>query len=469
MERLFQRPAGQAIGLRAGELFTPDIAALAEQQDALAFSEGRAQVTYRVPISDDPNEGWSLNIRFPIRAGGGDRIGGFVIDIDEQKRAEAELARSREALYQSEKLTALGSLLAGVSHELNNPLAVVVGQSMMLEEEAEGTSLAERSAKIRRAAERCAKIVHTFLAMARQKPPAKTLVDVNAAVRSALDLTDYGLRTTGVQVEARLDPDLPPLSADPDQLHQVLANLFVNAQHALQSVSGRRALRVVTRRGAAAGTVEIEVADNGPGVPSEVRRRIFEPFFTTKPQGLGTGLGLSFSHGVIEGHGGRIELLDQSGGAVFLITLPSAAGASALAAVDGLRLPRAAPGAALVIDDEPEIVDMLAELLGRQGYAVSTASTGREGRHKLEAGDFDVVLSDVRMPDVDGPALFEWIEKSRPELRSRIGFITGDTLGPAAASFLNHAGRPYLEKPFTPKAVREFVARLHPAPSGASA
>jgi C4-dicarboxylate-specific signal transduction histidine kinase len=182
------------------------MAAIAAQQDLLAFDEGRAQVTYRVPISDDPNEGWSLIIRFPIRGEGGDRIGGFVIDVDEQKRAEAELARSREALYQSEKLTALGSLLAGVSHELNNPLAVVVGQSMMLEEEAEGTGLAERSAKIRRAAERCAKIVQTFLAMARQKPPAKTLVDVNAAVRGALDLTDYGLRTTGVRVETRLSP-----------------------------------------------------------------------------------------------------------------------------------------------------------------------------------------------------------------------------------------------------------------------
>jgi two-component system NtrC family sensor kinase len=122
-----------------------------------------------------------------------------------------------------------------------------------------------------------------------------------------------------------------------------------------------------------------------------------------------------------------------------------------------------------VIDDEPEIVDMLSELLGRQGYAVSTASSGREGREKLEAGDFEVVLSDVRMPDVDGPALFAWIERSRPDLRGRIGFITGDTLGPAAASFLARAGRPYLEKPFTPKAVREFVGRLDPATSGASA
>jgi PAS domain S-box-containing protein len=465
MERLFQRPAAESIGLTAEEVFPPEMADIAARQDEIARATGRAQVTYQVPGHGDG--GWNLIIRFPIGSEKGDRIGGFVIDIDEQKRAEAELARSREALYQSEKLTALGSLLAGVSHELNNPLAVVVGQSMMLEEEAEETAFAERSAKIRRAAERCAKIVQTFLAMARQKPPTKTLVDANASVRGALDLTDYGLRTAGVRVETALDPDLPPLSADADQLHQVLANLFVNAQHALQGVSGPRELRVATRRGANPGTIEIEVADNGPGVPAEVRRRIFEPFFTTKPQGAGTGLGLSFSHGVIESHGGRIELLDREGGATFLITLPAVARPAARP--EAATPVQAAParGSALVIDDEPEIVDMLAELLRRQGYAVTTAGSGREGRARLEAGRFDVVLSDLRMPDIDGPALFDWIEKTRPEMRGRIGFITGDTLGPAASTFLTQAGRPYLEKPFTPKAVREFVSRLERAPAGA--
>jgi PAS domain S-box-containing protein len=459
MERLLQRPAEQAIGLTAAEIFPTDMAAVAAQQDMLAFTEGRAQVTYRVPISDDRNEGWSLIIRFPIRGEGGDRIGGFVIDIDEQKRAEAELARSREALYQSEKLTALGSLLAGVSHELNNPLAVVVGQSMMLEEEAQGGPFERRALKIRGAAERCARIVQTFLAMARQKPPARTIVDANQVVQSALDLVDYGLRTAGVAVRKRLDPQLPPLSADADQLHQVVANLLVNAQHALQAVGGPREVSVTTRVGPT-GRVEIEVADNGPGVPADIRRRVFEPFFTTKPQGLGTGLGLSFSHGVIEAHGGRLELLDGDRGAAFRISLPAVEGSRVEAGAS--RLPVTAPGrgAALVIDDEPEIADMLAELLRRQGYQVSTAESGREGRAQLEAGRFDIVLSDLRMPDMDGPALFEWMARDRPDLTSRLGFVTGDTLGPAASTFLARAGRPYLEKPFTPSAVRAFVAKL---------
>lgn len=377
-------------------------------------------------------------------------------------RAEAELAKSREALYQSEKLTALGSLLAGVSHEINNPLAVVVAQAMLLEADAEGSPLGERAGKIRRAAERCARIVQTFLAMARQKPPVRTTVSPNAVVLSALDLTGYGLRTAGVTVSTKLADDLPPLSADADQLHQVLANLLINAQHALQDLPGPREVAVYTRAGREPGTVEIEVADNGNGVAPELRRRVFEPFFTTKPQGGGTGLGLSYSHGVVEAHGGRIELLDRSKGAAFVLVLPAvatAADAGSAEAENAHRRPPP-PGSALLVDDEADVAEVLAEILEGQGFRVTTAASGREAKARLRAEAFDIVLSDLRMPDLDGPGLYDWIRRERPELAERTGFITGDTLGPAVARFLADAGRPYLEKPFTPGAVGAFAARL---------
>jgi PAS domain S-box-containing protein len=461
MARIFGRSPAEALGLTAAELFDTEQYQGIAMQDARAMAEGRAQIAeLRTPGEDD---GWTMVIRFPVDGGSqGRRIGGFAIDITEQKRAEAELARSREALYQSEKLTALGSLLAGVSHELNNPLAVVVGQSMMLEEDATGTPHAERAGKIRRSAERCAKIVQTFLAMARQRPPERALVDANAVVRAALDLTSYGLRSAGVVVDCTLAPDLPRLSADADQLHQVLANLFVNAQQALQEVDGARRLSVVSRQGAAPDTVELEIADTGPGVSPEFRRRVFEPFFTTKPQGAGTGLGLSFSLGVVEAHGGRLELLDRAEGAAFLLTLPAAEPVAAPERRDAPATPvrNAVRGHALVVDDEEEIANMLAELLEAQGFRVRLAASGAEAKRELAQRDFDLILSDLRMPDVDGPALHAWIAAERPALLDRLGFVTGDTLGPNAVRFLADAGRPTLEKPFTPAGLRAFVATV---------
>ena len=381
----------------------------------------------------------------------------------ERARAEADLAASQEALYQSEKLTALGSLLAGVSHELNNPLSVVVAQSVMMEEDAAGSKLATRAVKIRGAAERCAKIVQTFLAMARQKPPTRGRVDVNSVVRGALDLTAYGLRSTGVEVACDLASDLPTLEADADQLHQVLANLVVNAQQALQEVSHRRHLSIVTRRGRQPGTIQVEVADNGPGVPEEIRRRVLEPFFTTKPPGSGTGLGLSFSHGVIEAHGGTLELLETREGAAFRVTLPAPGTDASSKDVDNASPPTAGDhgrGDALVVDDEAEIADTLAEILEGQGYCVWIAGDGAEAKRQLATRDFDLILSDLRMPGIDGPALHAWMKAKRPHLLDRLGFVTGDTMGPGAVRFLAESGRLSLEKPFTPQAVRDLVGRV---------
>ena len=385
-----------------------------------------------------------------------------LIDLTEVRRAQEELQQSREALHQAEKLSALGSLLAGVSHELNNPLSVVTTQSMLLEDMAEGTPLADRAAKVRHAAERCSRIVQTFLAMARQKRPERQVVSAGDIVRAALDLTDYALRTAGIRVTIEITPDLPRLHADPDQLHQVLVNLIVNAQHALQEVSGLRELRVCVRLADEPAKLWIEVADNGPGIPDEIRRRIFEPFFTTKPQGVGTGVGLSFSLGIIEAHGGRLELLDRpEGGTCFRITLTAAeAAAPTLVAERQAAASGAAKGAALVIDDEPDLAEALAIFVGRAGYRVDTAADGLEAQRLLAQTDYDIIVSDLRMPGLDGPALYEWVERHRPQLIDRIGFVTGDTLGAAAARFIGRTGRPVIEKPFTPQSVQELVSQL---------
>jgi PAS domain S-box-containing protein len=228
-------------------------------------------------------------------------------DVTAQKQAEAELRRQRETLYESEKLAAMGQLLAGVAHELNNPLAVLTGQAYLLRKQVGEGPVAGRADQISRAAERCARIVKNFLALARQYPPERQQVSLKQVVEEAVELLAYPLRVDNVEVAYALAPDLPKIWADPHQLHQVVVNLVTNAHQAMREVSGReRRLTFTTRRVREGWGVRLEVDDTGPGIPPEIRGRIFEPFFTTKPPGQGTGLGLSLCQGIVEGHGGSI-------------------------------------------------------------------------------------------------------------------------------------------------------------------
>lgn len=389
------------------------------------------------------------------------RATGVALDTTDRRAAEAELERSRAALIQGEKIAALGLLLAGVAHELNNPLAVVVAQAELLAEEAAETPFAEDARTIRRAADRCARIVRTFLAMARERTPERSRVEVEGLVRSALELSDYGLRTSGITVDAYVAPDLLPIMGDESQLQQVLANLLVNAQHAMLERPGDRRL-TITARESGPGAVTLDVTDTGGGVPPEHRSRVFEPFYTTKPPGAGTGIGLSFSLGVARAHGGDLELLSTSAeGTTFRLTLPASTRTEGVAAPSAAeRTPTPGRKRALVIDDEPEIAGLLARLLEKEGFSVESAASGRAACALLAATDFHLILSDIRMPDLDGAGLFEWIEANRPELAERTGFVTGDTMSTSSARFLAHSRRPFVEKPFDAASVRGLLRTL---------
>ncbi|HSA82174.1 MAG TPA: PAS domain S-box protein, partial [Geminicoccaceae bacterium] len=387
----------------------------------------------------------------PIQYHGEDAAVFGVVNLTEQKRIEAEMARQREALHQSEKLNALGSLLANVAHELNNPLSVVVGYATMMRDLAPDAATRERAVKVQAAAERCARIVRTFLAMARQKPEAWGQVQVNQVVEGALEVVGYGLRTTDVEVVLDLAPDLPPVSGDDDQLTLVMMNLIVNAQHALQTASPPRRLEITTAR--QNGSVRIEVADNGPGIPSTIAGRIFEPFFTTKPQGFGTGIGLSVCQNIVSAHHGEIAAASRpTGGSLFTITLPASPTGTPAPSVPAMAV--GIRGRILIVEDEPEIAQMVAEVLRRDGHEIVLATSGREALARLATEPVDLILSDLRMPDLDGPGLHRELAAVAPALVRRVVFVTGDVLTPETDRFLGETGLPVLEKPLDPYDLR---------------
>jgi PAS domain S-box-containing protein len=363
---------------------------------------------------------------------------------------------------QSEKMSAMGSLLAGVAHELNNPLSIVVGQAQLLQETAPDERTAARADKIRLAADRCARIVRTFLAMARHRPPEHSAVALNEIITGALQVVGYGVRTAGIDIELALASDLPATWADGDQLQQVVTNLVVNAQQALAEWDGTRRLRIATSFDPAARQLRLEIADSGPGVPPAMRLRVFEPFFTTKSVGMGTGVGLSLCHGIVSSHGGSIAVEDApGGGARFVVVLPyvqAPTGATAVTAPapSGTAARNRQP--VLVVDDEAEIAETLAEILTDAGYDVEIAADGRAALDRMERREFDLVLSDLRMPGLDGPGLYRALKARRRDWPKRMIFITGDTLGEAAAVFLGKARRPCIGKPFQSEEVRRVVA-----------
>lgn len=388
-------------------------------------------------------------------------------DMTERLETEEELERQRTALHQSEKMTALGSLLAGVAHELNNPLTVVIGRAMMLEEAFEGTPHADAVSKLRAASERCSKIVQTFLSMARQKEPTRRSERIDRIVEAAMEIVGYGLRADSIEVTIDLNHTLPEVACDASQLIQVFTNLFVNAQQALVTQSLPRTIDVTGRLAPDGKSVAVEVQDNGPGIPDAILSRIFDPFFTTREKEQGTGLGLSVSLGLIRAHGGTIDVESTpGGGTVFSIQLPVDKPVEQVEEIPITPSSDSKTGNILIVEDESEIAVMLAEFLEPLGHHVTFAETGRVALDRIEKEDFDLVLTDLRMPDLNGRELYTELRRRAPDLAARTIFVTGDTLSGNFEQFLSEAGRPVIEKPFTPHEIREIVSKELTAANG---
>lgn len=465
-EAMFGWSRDEIIGQRMEDtIVPPEFQARHKEGMARYISGAKARLIGRkVEMQGLRKDGGTFPIELAIAEAsvGGSRIFiGYIRNLTDQHKAQAQLSDARESLHQSEKLTALGSLLAGVAHELNNPLAIVVGRAVILEEKLIDSPYLAPIQKLRTAADRCSRIVKTFLAMARQSGPRRSTVQLNNLVEGAMDMTAYALRTDAVEVLQELAADLPNTEADADQLVQVLINLIVNAQHAMATLAGTRCLTIRTLHDPKSKSVILEVSDTGPGIPENVVARIFDPFFTTKDVGVGTGMGLSVSRGMIEAHGGTLSLTrSNSEGACFRVVLPILSGADQTDPAAAHIVAPNSVGHILIVDDETELAALVADCLTPLGITCDMASGGSDALSRIGATRYDAIITDVRMPGMDGLALYARLQADHPALARRLAFISGDVLHNDTARIAAIGDRPVIEKPFDPEHVRDVALKL---------
>lgn len=371
-----------------------------------------------------------------------------------------EERRLQDQLVQSEKMSAVGQLIAGIAHDLNNPLASVVGFADFLSELPDVPAhLREPLSVIREEAERASGIVKNLLGFARKQERQRRAVAIDGLLEATFVLLRNQLLAHRVDARVEIEPDIPPVDIDPNQIQQVFVNLINNAQQAIAS-TGRPGVVTVAARRTAEG-VAVEVRDDGPGMSAELASRVFDPFFTTKAEGEGTGLGLSISVGIVKEHGGRITLSTEEGrGATFTVHLPRTATEAApdsarpavRASVPALRV--------LVVDDEPHILHYMRATLEAWGHEVATATDGDEGLARAAAEPFDLVISDLRMPRLGGREFYEELSRRDPSAARRLVFSTGDTVRGDTLRFLETLDRPYLHKPFSLTELRSLLASV---------
>src|SRR5437667_993872 len=386
----------------------------------------------------------------------------MVEDVTEQQALETQLV-------QSEKLAAVGQLVSGVAHELNNPLTSIVGLSEFLLEQKElGKKDRVHLQVIHEQAERAGRIVRNLLTFARKGSAERVPVDLNDVIRRTLSLTAYDLKLKDITVERELSGALPDVFGDRHGLQQVVLNLLTNAAHAVAE-NPRERPRQITVSTWFDGQVHLRVADTGPGISDEVAQSVFTPFFTTKEPGKGTGLGLSITYSIVESHGGQIALEPRGprGGAAFRVDLPPApadAVRPALTPVHGTPTVTASPTVKrtiLLVDADPAVQRTIKALFARDGHDVEVAGDPQHALDLAQRGSFDLVITDARAmaPGKRGTLLAEELVARMPALRERIIVATGD-VRPTTEETLARLGVRYVRKPFNLRDLRVEAARL---------
>jgi len=393
---------------------------------------------------------------------------------------QTEKRRLQDQLLQSEKMSAIGQLIAGVAHDLNNPLASVVGFSDLLGEAPDvPPRLAEPLAVIRQEAERASAIVRNLLSFARRQEGERQLQSIRPILESTHQLLKNQLLAAHVELTLTFEPGLPEVEVHANQIKQVFVNIINNAAQAIATTrykDGGGHIDIVTR--CEPDGLSVNISDNGPGIPEAVAHRVFEPFFSTKSEGEGTGLGLSICLGIVKEHGGDI-IVDPGGagsgrGATFTVELPTGvrAGLSPLAGTGdadattrGGSPERAEHLRVLVVDDEPHILHYMQATLESWGHEVAVANDGSQALKRALMQPFDLIICDLRMPRLGGREMFHTLARMHPTVADRIIFATGDTVRGDTLQFLEELGRPFLQKPFKLDALRRVLAGVVKVPA----
>jgi two-component system NtrC family sensor kinase len=393
----------------------------------------------------------------------------------EHSRKELEqtvdrLKTTQAQLVQSEKLSGIGEFVAGVAHELNNPLTTVMGFSDLLKLSDSDPKHQRHLDLIQKSALRCQKIVQNLLSFARRHPPECKLTSLNELIEGAVEFLHYQLRTSNIEVRMQLSPNLPKTMVDPHQVQQVFLNIINNARQAIESNQTNGLIRITTEL--CGHNIRVTLQDNGPGISDENLSKVFDPFFTTKEVGKGTGLGLSLCYGIIKEHAGSITVRSKFGqGATFVVELPLSL--ESMRPNESTTQPAAQPAVnskssgkrILVIDDEEPILQLMREMLTSHGFRVDVASDGESALRRLHQNSYDLALCDWKMPGLNGEQIYEQIRLSNEALAERFVFISGDTISEKAQKFLQDRRKVCLSKPFS---LTEFCAAVDKALAAAA-
>ena len=375
----------------------------------------------------------------------------IINDVTDRRETE-------ERLLETARLVSVGELAAGVAHELNNPLAGVLGFAQLLMAGELSPSIRVDIRRIYEQAERANKVVQNLLSFARKRQPERKYIDLTTTIARAVALKVYDFSVSNIHLSFDLPTDFPHTMADDHQLQQVFLNILLNGEQAMVEAKGRGTLHIKARH--TGDRIRLSFADDGPGIAPDQVKKIFDPFFSTKGVGRGTGLGLSICYGIIQEHGGRIWVESQLGeGATFHVELP------VLPPEEGPECGKhvatlVPPQSILVVDDETVVRDLLFQVLSGDGHAVDLASNGEEGWASIRSKRYGCIIMDLRMPGISGQQLYQQTRSYDADLARHIIFITGDTARPEVRDFLEETGNPVIGKPFDLEELRWQIQRI---------